>query len=289
MAVSRDGGLGRLPGSNEVTAPAGPAMIRAYLQRIGFDGEPAPDLTTLAGIHRRHVEAVAWNNLDAFTGRRTTRDPADAFDKIVRRGRGGWCFEMNGLFAWMLESVGFRVTRLAAGVMRESLGDDALGNHLALLVHLDETWLADVGLGAGMVEPVPLAAGTYRQRFLTFRLERLGGSWWRFRNHPGAMPPSFDFSTGLSDEALLDARCEWLQTDPASPFVRNLVVQRHFPDRLESLAGAQWSRIGSRGSRSGEIADSRDYRRRLRVLLGAAADEAAALWAKVRAQPVSFA
>lgn len=264
-------------------------MIRAYLGRIGFSGDPRPDLATLTEIHRRHVEAIPWNNLDAFTGRPTGRDPASAFDKIVRQGRGGWCFEMNGLFAWMLESLGFRITRMAAGVMRETMGAEMLGNHLALLVHLDELWLADVGLGSGMIEPVPLAAGSYRQRYMCFRLERLGGAWWRFHNQPGAMPPSFDFSTELTDEALLDARCAWLQTDPGSPFVRNLVVQRHFPGGLESLAGATWSRIGPGGSEAGAVADARDYRRRLRRLLGTAADQAAALWDRVRAQPVSFA
>ena len=272
-----------------MTAAAAPEMVRAYLDRIGFAGEPAPDLATLAELHRRHVEAVPWHNLDAFAGRRTCRDPAAAFDKIVRRGGGGWCFEMNGLFAWMLESIGFSITRLSAGVMRESLGDRVLGNHLAILVQLDRTWLADVGLGAGLVEPVPLAPGEYRQRFLTFRLERLSGPWWRFRNHPGAMPPSFDFSTELADPALLDAQCEWLQSDLDSPFVRNLVVQRHFPDRLESLAGASWSRVDGGGSSGGPVAGPGDYRRRLSALIGEAADEAAAMWTKVAARPVEFA
>lgn len=262
--------------------PATSLQLREYLDRIGFAGTPAPDLATLRALHRRHVEAISWENLDCFAGVPTGRDPAAAFEKIVRRGRGGWCFEMNGLFAWMLESIGFEVTRLAAGVMRETMGDEALGNHLAVLVRLERVWLADVGLGAGLIEPLPLAQGEYRQRYMTYRLERLGGDWWRFRNQPGLLPPSFDFSTSLTDEALLEARCRWLQSDPASPFVQNPVVQRHFPDRLESLVGPKWTRLDSSGTAGGEAGDAAAYRRRLAALLGPAAPEAGPLWHRIR-------
>lgn len=97
---------------------ATPRQLAAYLARIGFVGDVRPDLETLTALHRAHVESIAWECIDCFLGRPTTRDPRAAFDKIVTGGRGGWCYEMNGLFGWMLEAIGFSVTRLAAGVMR---------------------------------------------------------------------------------------------------------------------------------------------------------------------------
>ena len=142
------------------TAPATPDQLAAYLARINFTGTPRPDLGTLTAVHRAHVDAIAWECIDCFIGRPTGRDPQAAFDKIVTAGRGGWCYEMNGLFAWMLEAMGFSLTRLAAGVMRDRMGDGAIGNHLTLIVHLDRDHIADVGLGAGLVEPVAFAAGT---------------------------------------------------------------------------------------------------------------------------------
>ena len=258
-----------------------PTQIARYLERIGFSGTPAADLATLAELHRRHVETIPWECLDAFAGRPTTRDPGRAFDKIVGQGRGGWCYEMNGLFAWILEGLGFEVTRLAAGVMRDVMGDDAaIGNHLLLVVRLDRDYLADVGLGSGLIEPIPLAEGSYRQRFASYRLERLDDRWWRFHNQPNVMPPSFDFALDLRDEARLEGRCRWLQTDRASPFVNNAVVQRYGPDRLDSLAGTMWTRIDDRGVHRTPITDAAAYDRALRELFGIAEPEAERLWAK---------
>ena len=261
-----------------------PTQVARYLERIGFSGTPAIDLATLAELHRRHVEAIPWECLDAFAGRPTTRDPRQAFDKIVGEGRGGWCYEMNGLFAWILEGLGFDVTRLAAGVMRDVMGDDAaIGNHLLLIVRLDRDYIADVGLGSGLIEPIPLAEGSYRQRFASYRLERLDDRWWRFHNQPHVMPPSFDFALDLGDETRLEGRCRWLQTDRASPFVNNAVVQRYGPDRLVSLAGTTLTCIDAIGVHQTPIGDAAAYDRALRDAFGLTRPDVAALWAKVSA------
>ena len=260
-----------------------PAQVARYLTRIGFASTPRADLATLTALHRHHAEAIPWECLDCFAGRPTTRDPAAAFDKIVGLGRGGWCYEMSGLFAWMLEGLGFQVTRLAAGVMRDSMGNEAVGNHLALIVRLDRDYLADVGLGSGLIEPIPLAEGRYSQRFASFRLERLDDRWWRFHNQPNVMPPSFDFACDLTDEALLEGRCRWLQTDPASPFVNNAVVQRYAPDRLDSLVGTTLTRIDATGVHRTPVESAAAYDRALREVFGLALPDAAALWAKAHA------
>lgn len=216
--------------------------LSQYLDRIGFDGTVAPDLDTLRKIHRCHVEAISWENLDMHLGRSLSLDPELAFDKIVRKRRGGWCYEMNGLLSWMLELVGFRITRMAAGVARDRIGDLAVGNHLALIVHLDEHYLADAGLGSGLVEPVPLKAGVIEQFGRRFSLEPIENGWWRFHNHPDSAPPTFDFHLDVVDEALLQDRCKWLQSDPASPFWRMPIIQRYRSGILHSLIGPSASR-----------------------------------------------
>ncbi|MBY0421933.1 MAG: arylamine N-acetyltransferase, partial [Parvularculaceae bacterium] len=115
--------------------------IERYLGRIGFAGAPAANLETLRAMHRGHALRIPYENLDVQLGRPVSRDPTRAFEKIVEGVRGGWCFEMNGVFSAALDAVGFRVRRLAGAVMREMLGDDAIGNHLVILVDLDETYL----------------------------------------------------------------------------------------------------------------------------------------------------
>jgi len=265
------------------TTAATPAQLAAYLARIGFAGIPRADLDTLTAIHRAHVESFAWNCIDAFVGRATGRDPAAAFVKIVEQGRGGWCYEMNGLLAAMLEAIGFRLTRLAAAVMRDELGEVSLGNHLMMIVHLDRDYIADVGLGSGLVEPIPFAAGRTTQRGSDYALEPIAGGWWRFHNRPGVLPPYFDFSPDIHDEALLDGSCRWLQTDPASPFRQNLVVQRYTPHGLDSLVGRSLTRRDASGETQREIATAAELDTVLRERFGLSNIDTAAVWTGIEA------
>src|SRR6185312_1179403 len=128
--------------------------LAAYFARIGFEDDAQPDLRTLTGLHRLHAAAIPFENLDVQLGRKLTIDVSEAYDKIVMRKRGGWCFEQNGLFGWALREIGFDVARATAGVMRETLGDVQMGNHLCLLVQLDRPYLADVGFGGSLAAPL---------------------------------------------------------------------------------------------------------------------------------------
>jgi N-hydroxyarylamine O-acetyltransferase len=262
------------------TKPATSAQVAAYLDRVGFTTAPRADLGTLRALHRAHVEIIAWENLDMALDRPISRDPGAAFDKIVSRARGGWCYEMNGLFAWMLEAIGFRVTRLAGAVMRDVAGDAMIGNHLVLLIALDRQYVADVGLGSGLIEPVPLAEGAIEQGFRRFALQRLGSEWWRFHNHPGAMPCSFDFSPAVTDEALLEDRSRWLQVDPASPFAGSSVVQRYWPECHRSLVNDTVSEANAHGIKSWPVNDADQYQDLLQDSFGLELPEARLLWAQ---------
>ncbi|MGB1778531.1 MAG: arylamine N-acetyltransferase family protein, partial [Longimicrobiales bacterium] len=85
--------------------------LHSYLDRIGFVGTARPDLDTLKAVHHRHLLGVTYENLSVQLGERVGLDPAESYVKIVEGGRGGWCYEMNGLLAWALEEIGFDVMR----------------------------------------------------------------------------------------------------------------------------------------------------------------------------------
>lgn len=212
--------------------------LRAYLDRVGFEGEPKADLDTLTRLHRGHLEHIPYENLDVVLGRRLDLDAARSFDKLVTRRRGGWCYEMNGLFAWALERIGFSLTRLAGAVRRAELGDAFIGNHLVLLVHLHRPYIADVGFGDGLREPAPLAEGPIEQSGFVSRFERLEDGWWRYHNHQNGGAPDFDFRAEPADAAVLEERCVFLQTSPHSPFTQNVVLQKRLSDRVEVLRNA---------------------------------------------------
>ncbi|MCC6965562.1 MAG: arylamine N-acetyltransferase [Nitrospira sp.] len=137
----------------------------AYLARIGYDGRVSPSVETLHAVHRAHVLTVPFENLDIHLGRPISLDPADLFRKIVVDRRGGYCFELNGLFALLLEDLGFAVTRLAARVGSETEGVRPR-SHQLLLVQLGEAaWIADVGFGGhGLLEPLRMADGEVAQQ-----------------------------------------------------------------------------------------------------------------------------
>lgn len=259
--------------------------LAAYLSRIGYEAQVRPDLHTLLGLHDRHMLAIPYENLDVQLGRRLTLDPGKAFDKLVTRRRGGWCYEMNGVFAGALEAAGFQVTRMAGEVMRDERNPGALGGHLALRVNLDgAAWLCDVGFGDGLKAPIPLAEGEYEQSGHTYRLERRSVGWWRFHNHADASGSYFDFMDGEADPAIFAAACKRQQTSPTSVFVQNLVAQRHTRHGVSILIGRVLHRAESGPKTVTILKSAEELTAALAVEFGIELPEAARLWPKVCAR-----
>jgi N-hydroxyarylamine O-acetyltransferase len=251
--------------------------ISSYLDRIGFVGRPQPDLATLRRLQLGHLEHIAYENFDVQFGRRLTLDPQDAFAKLVDKGRGGWCYEMNGLFRWALESIGFHVVPMTGAVMRAQRGPTAIGNHLVLTVELDQVYLVDVGLGDGPREPIPLKEGSYQQQWRKVGLERLDDGWWRFHNDKEAFATSFDFRHA-ADWDLLAAKCEWLQTSPESRFVQNAICFRHRPNAIVVLVGRVFKSVGPDGTTEKQVNTADEYVELLAATFGIQLPQAAGLW-----------
>ena len=230
--------------------------LEDYLQRIGYEGDVSTDLATLKTIHRAHLLAIPYENLDIHRNCPLTVDVAQIYDKIVPHRRGGWCFEMNGLLAWVLREIGFDVTNLSSFVGRDTTQPlpTGAGDHMLLLVQLDQPYLADAGFGNGILDPLPLAEGTYQQGSFQFGLSQQDGRWW-FQNqeHGG---PGFDFDLTpyqLSDFVDQSTR---LQTSPESGFVRTTVCMRFTPDgNMRILRGAVLQQIDEHGNHS-EVIDN---------------------------------
>ena len=255
--------------------------ISAYFHRIGYNGAAKPDLHTLKAIHRAHVFAIPFENLDVQLGRPISAAPEAVFDKIVSRRRGGWCYEMNGLFGWALETIGFDVIRLAGAVDRISMGDKAIGNHLALIVMLDEPWLADAGFGMGLVEPTPLKEGRFLNGFLSSELQRIEDGWWRYVGHEHGDASTYDFHPNIRDETLLDKNRYWLQHNAQSPFVMNLVAQRWREHEHVCLRGRVLTRQTRAHKTKETLPDQHAYVAVLRDAFGLEEPDAASLWPQI--------
>lgn len=264
-----------------------PRELDAYLARIGLPRPKTIGVEALRELHRAHLLAFTWEGVDAFMGRPNGLSPKDAFAKMVTGRRGGWCFEMNGLFGAALAALGFSVTRLCGGVRRADFGDQAIGNHLTLRVDLDRSYLAEVGLGDAILAPVPLQVGAFEQRGFGFAIEAADGDWWRFRNHGHGLAPSFDFRPDFVDEQAMAMAHGWLMSDAASPFTANLLILRHFPDRIEGILNATHRVVTADGIVETPIAGLAAFKRLLTGTFALDLPDPAAVWRRAEERSAS--
>jgi N-hydroxyarylamine O-acetyltransferase len=193
--------------------------INAYLERLAHTGPVSASSATLTALHLAHLFTVPFENLDI--GRRPiVLDEAAFFAKIVERRRGGFCYELNGLFAALLRELGFRVTLVSARVTAPTGGLGPEFDHLALLVDLDERWLVDVGFGDSFVEPLRLAAGdVVRQGKRDYRLDESDGEWTLWQRDAG-WEPQYRFTVAPRALADFAGMCAHHQTSPESGFTK---------------------------------------------------------------------
>jgi N-hydroxyarylamine O-acetyltransferase len=260
------------------------SRLARYLERIGHGWNVRPDAETLHSLHHAHVTAIPFENLDVQLGLVPGIDAEAIFDKLVERGRGGWCYEMNGLLGWALGEIGFEVVRLSGGVMRQDGGGERMGTHLALLVDAGGPWLVDVGFGGSLIGPLPLASTARDDAPFAVSLARTEDGYWRFSERTDDAPFSYDFLAAPADEALLAAKCRWQATDPASTFTQNFVAQRRFLGRHISLRGRVLAERGPGGVDKRLIGDRDEFAATLSEVFGLAEPRAREIWPRVCAR-----
>lgn len=215
--------------------------VDAYLERIGYRGALAPTAETLRRLHVAHLLTVPFENLSIHAGETIVLDDESLFDKIVTRRRGGFCYELNGLFAALLRALGFHVEMLSAAVANREGEFGPEFDHMALLVTLEERWLADVGFGDSFVEPLLVdERAEQTQGSHAFRIEEEDGRLFMLRRDAGgAWEPQYRF--GLEPHAYADyaEMCRFHQTSPESHFTRGRVCSRLTPEGRVTLSGAR--------------------------------------------------
>lgn len=225
-----------------------------YLERIGHAGPLRADRATLDALTREHAQAIAFENLDVFLHRPIPLAPEALFAKLVTRGRGGYCFEQNGLFLAVLRAVGFRVTPLRAAV-RFGTPDRSVAlrhSHLALHVEVGgERWLTDVGIGSASLTcalalvPDRVQETPHDQR----RLERAGGLWYHQMRRAGEWVDVYAFGGEPLRAPDREMANWWTSAHPESNFRHELIAARPRPDGSRvSLSGGRLRHYAPDGS-----------------------------------------
>jgi N-hydroxyarylamine O-acetyltransferase len=217
-----------------------------YLARIEYGGPLHPDIETLRGLQLAHLLTVPFENLDIGLGARINLSREALWDKIVVGRRGGFCYELNGLFAWLLEQVGFEVTCLNARDYHPE--DDSFGidfDHIALMVRApgDSTrWLADVGYGDTFTEPLNIdEPGEQIQRGQSYRLEPFRGGYQLWQTgYDGKRERHYFFDlTPHRFPSEYEATCTYHQTSPQSIFTQKRIITRLTREGRVSLSDGE--------------------------------------------------
>lgn len=243
---------------------------RKYLERIHYTGDTTPGEDVLKNLQRNHLLNIPFENLDIHLGRPLSLKTRDLFNKIVLNRRGGFCYELNGLFFELLHSLGFLVTRISARVFDQgNYGPEF--DHLALIVDLPEArYLCDVGFGEFAGEPLKIEldliqsdpGGDYLiDRFdeQSFRVSRMEAGkpkpQYIFKDEPRAM---IDF----------ESMCLYHQSSPQSHFTRQRLITMLTETGRVTLSGNQLKITTGKDITQIPLGDKRSFKQALQEYFG---------------------
>jgi N-hydroxyarylamine O-acetyltransferase len=243
--------------------------IPAYLRRIGFKDSTLPDAETLRKLQWSHLLTVPFENLDIHLGRSIVLDLDRIFEKVVSHRRGGFCYELNGLFAWLLTGLGYQVSLLSASDAHDDGRWGPEYDHLVLLVHCPgvegESWLVDVGWGDTFREPLRLDTpsdqlqhqGTRAYRLQAVSDHRLlcqqdaAGKWER----------QYGFILQARNYADFAGMCQYHQTSPESFFTRKRLCTLALPTGRITLDNMRLITTENGERHERPVLDDIEYRR----------------------------
>ncbi|MEM6845522.1 MAG: arylamine N-acetyltransferase [Bacteroidota bacterium] len=244
----------------------------AYLNRIGYSGSREPRLAILQALQRAHLRHVPFENLDIHRQEEIRIDLDRFYDKIVRRKRGGFCFEVNGLFNELLKNLGFSTQFITCSVFSQPKQQfTPYFGHVAIVVHLEEDWLVDVGFGTNFPEPLKLDTETQQlQDRVYYQLIRLNAEETLLRRTIDQQEYIKMYKFKSEPQSLNDftEMCHYHQTSPESIFTqgklcslltshgRVTITDKTF---IETINGKRVEKL---------VVNSRDFDRKLKDYFG---------------------
>lgn len=235
---------------------------QTYLERINYRGPVEPAAETLRRLQVAHLLVVPFENLSIHNREPIELSDEALFEKIVRRRRGGFCYELNGLFAALLRSLGFDVAMLSAQVANAEgdFGPDF--DHMALMVTINERWLADVGFGDSFIEPLLLdERGVQVQGNRAYRIEA-DNEFLMVQSRDGVSgdwKPEYRFTLRQYQYSDYAEMCEYHQTSPQSHFTRARICSRLTPNGRISISDTRFIKTEDGDRREHLIESQEEY------------------------------
>lgn len=246
--------------------------INDYLKRIGYDGPLDGSVETLAKLQEKHLHAVPYENLDILNQIPLSLEISDLFDKIVIRGRGGYCFELNMLFGWLLREIGYTVTDYFARFWRDEPNPPPKRRHQVLRVDVKGTsYLCDVGVGLVIPRrPIEMKEGLkQRQGDEIYRLDKDPQFGWMLMDWKhGQWERLYSFSEEpqLPRDFLMASY--WCENSPDSIFTQMTMISIFTKEGRNTVAGKEFRLFRDQDVEVFTPASDKEYAQALKKYFG---------------------
>lgn len=198
-----------------------------YLDRFQTLHVNEPSLQQLSELQRQHMTVIPFENLDVIRQIPIYLNLNTIYEKIVLRNRGGYCYELNGLFHWLLAKLGYDASLIAATVYRPNGHWAKPETHAAIIVRLDVPYLVDVGFGDSTILPIPLNGSPQTDVSGTYAIQPSGHDVYDLiRTRNGESRPLYRFSTSVKQLADFHEGCVFNQVSPESTFTHVDIVTK---------------------------------------------------------------
>ena len=211
-----------------------------YLLRIGYSGNVKPSLEVLSELQRMHLLHVPFENLDIHNGIPIELEVNKLYVKIIINRRGGFCYELNGLFYELLNALSFNVKRISARVYDKEKGYGKEYDHLAILVTIDSVeYLSDVGFGEFALLPLKIEPGVIQDGLVgDYIIHKQENNYYQVsKSENGQLKPEYIFTDTARELNEFKEMCWYHQTNPQSHFTQKKLITIATPDGRITLTG----------------------------------------------------
>ena len=198
-----------------------------YLDRIKYSGGLEPSLDLLKKLQKNHLLNIPFENLDIHFKVSIKLNIDRIYEKIVQNNRGGFCYELNGLFYELLRSIGFKAKRISARVYNKDNTYSPEFDHFTIIVKIDNIdYLTDVGFGEFIFEPLELRLGKIQNvERGSYSFDEYEDGYLRLNKiEDGAHTPEFIFKNIERNLAEYKEMCEYHQSNPNSHFMKKKLI-----------------------------------------------------------------
>lgn len=214
-----------------------------YLERIKYFDKVKADEECLIALHQNHLFYIPFENLDVYNGKGISLELENIYEKIVLNRRGGFCYELNYLFHWLLTELGFNSRMISARVINDDGEPGPEFDHMAIYIEGDRSYLADVGFGDLFLKPLEFKTEEVQDDGRNFfKIRELGAESYLLLMSADGIQFKSEYLFNLKTRTIQDfiAPCIDKQVNPDSHFVKNRICTKFTPEGRWTIRNNQW-------------------------------------------------